>query len=225
MVATVPATAPAMVATVPATAVTATPPSTETTAQSATAVAPSLAVLQPSSSTPLPSTPSPSPALSATPLNREDSLLLATIVPTTALVPAAPPSASKKPESQAVAMAAVAAPAAEQASPATTAAPAKETVRERRLRDARERNLHDRDARLASTAVAPPTGTVRIAISPWGLVEVDGSASGAAPPLTELTLAVGKHQIVVRNGDYVPYTVSVNVIAGQVTALRYKFGS
>jgi serine/threonine-protein kinase len=66
---------------------------------------------------------------------------------------------------------------------------------------------------------------VRIAISPWGLVEVDGASSGAAPPITELTLAEGRHQIVVRNGDYAPYTASVNVTAGQTVSVRHKFGS
>jgi eukaryotic-like serine/threonine-protein kinase len=69
------------------------------------------------------------------------------------------------------------------------------------------------------------TGTLKIAISPWGQVEVDGSPSGAAPPLTELTLAEGRHQIVIRNGDYAPYVTSVVVPAGQTVALRYKFGS
>ena len=66
---------------------------------------------------------------------------------------------------------------------------------------------------------------MKIAISPWGLVEVDGTSSGAAPPITELTLAEGRHQIVIRNGDYPPYTAQVQVTAGQTISLRYKFGS
>jgi serine/threonine-protein kinase len=81
------------------------------------------------------------------------------------------------------------------------------------------------DARLANAPLAaPPTGTIRIAISPWGNVEVDGAPAGAAPPLTELTLAEGRHQIVVRNGDFAPFVASVNVTAGQTTSLRHKFG-
>ena len=66
---------------------------------------------------------------------------------------------------------------------------------------------------------------MKIAISPWGLVEVDGTASGAAPPITELALTEGRHQIVVRNGDFPPFTASVNVTAGQTVSLRHKFGS
>ncbi len=54
------------------------------------------------------------------------------------------------------------------------------------------REARDNEARAAAARlIAPPTGTVKIAISPWGLVEVDGAASGAAPPITELTLRRG----------------------------------
>ena len=111
---------------------------------------------------------------------------------------------------------------------AATAVPttSKETAKDRRAREAREREAREADARAASSRlIAPATGTVRIAVSPWGLVEVDGTSSGAAPPITELTLAEGKHQIVVRNGDYPAYTTQVNVTAGQIVTLRHKFGS
>jgi serine/threonine-protein kinase len=112
----------------------------------------------------------------------------------------------------------------------TTPAPAtppRESAKDKKARESREREARENEARVASAArlVAPATGTVRIAISPWGLVEVDGAASGAAPPITELTLAEGRHQIVIRNGDYAPYTVSVNVTAGQTISVRHKFGS
>jgi serine/threonine-protein kinase len=123
---------------------------------------------------------------------------------------------------------AAAAPLKVAAAAGATTAPAapKESPKDRRAREAREREARDADARAASNRlVAPPTGTVRIAISPWGLVEVDGTSSGAAPPITELTLAEGKHQIVVRNGDYPAYTTQVTVIAGQTVTLRHKFGS
>jgi eukaryotic-like serine/threonine-protein kinase len=102
----------------------------------------------------------------------------------------------------------------------------RESAKDRRAREAREREARDNEARAAAARlIAPPTGTVKMAISPWGLVEVDGAASGAAPPITELTLAEGRHQIVVRNGDFAPYTASVNVTAGQTVSLRHKFGS
>jgi serine/threonine-protein kinase len=110
---------------------------------------------------------------------------------------------------------------------ATTTTPPRESAKDRKAREGREREARENDARVAAAAklVAPLTGTVRIAISPWGLVEVDGAPSGAAPPITELTLAEGRHQIVVRNGDFAPYSASITVTAGQTVSLRYKFGS
>jgi eukaryotic-like serine/threonine-protein kinase len=100
---------------------------------------------------------------------------------------------------------------------------AKETPKERRAREARER-----DARLAATAAASAAtpvagGTVRMAISPWGEVEVDGRAAGTSPPLTELVLPPGRHQIVVRNTDLPPFSVTVNVSADQPVTLRHGF--
>ncbi|HEY4956805.1 MAG TPA: PEGA domain-containing protein, partial [Caldimonas sp.] len=112
--------------------------------------------------------------------------------------------------------------------PAVTVAVApRESLKERRGRELHERELRESEAKIAAAArlIGPPTGTVKIAISPWGLVEVDGAASGAAPPITELTLAEGRHQIVVRNGDFAPYSASITVTAGQTVSLRYKFGS
>ena len=119
-----------------------------------------------------------------------------------------------------------AAATAANATTATTAKPARETSKDRRTRETRERELRDADARIAAAAslVAPLTGTVKIAISPWGLVEVDGAAAGAAPPITELALAEGRHQIVVRNGDFAAYTTTVVVTAGQSVTLRHRFG-
>jgi serine/threonine-protein kinase len=111
------------------------------------------------------------------------------------------------------------------APPLTSATAPRESGKDRRAREARE--ARESEARLAAARqlAAPPTGTVKIAISPWGLVEVDGTSSGAAPPITELTLAEGNHQIVIRNGDFAPYTAQIRVTAGQTVSLRHKFGS
>jgi serine/threonine-protein kinase len=96
--------------------------------------------------------------------------------------------------------------------------PPKETLKERRAREARER------AAAAAPAVAA-TGVVRLAISPWGQVEVDGRSVGTAPPLNELTLAEGRHVVTIRNDDFPPYSSTVNVVPGQPVNLKYRFGS
>jgi len=120
-----------------------------------------------------------------------------------------------------------AAPATSAAMPAVVALSKDSKAPRESGRDKRAREARERDARLAAAAaVAPPsTGIVRIAVSPWGQVEVDGKAAGTAPPLTELTLSEGKHQITIRNEDFPPYSASVNVSRGQPVTLKHKFGS
>lgn len=91
---------------------------------------------------------------------------------------------------------------------------------------ARERRAA-RDAAAAPTVVAVPAaqGLVQLAISPWGQVEVDGVTVGTTPPLSRLTLPVGKHQVVVRNDDFPPHTVTVTVDDEKPVTLRHRFGS
>jgi serine/threonine-protein kinase len=112
----------------------------------------------------------------------------------------------------------------------TTPAPAtppRESAKDKKARESREREARENEARRRCRRAPGRAGDRhgQDRDQPWGLVEVDGAASGAAPPITELTLAEGRHQIVIRNGDYAPYTVSVNVTAGQTISVRHKFGS
>jgi len=142
-----------------------------------------------------------------------------------AAAPDAAPAASAATETSAepassAALAAAPAPAPDRI-PTLVIKQTRETPKERRAREVRER-----DARLAaaSTPVAPlARGLVRIAISPWGEVEVDGKPAGTSPPLTELTLTEGRHQIVIRNADLPPHSTTINVTADQPTTLKYKF--
>ena len=99
----------------------------------------------------------------------------------------------------------------------------KETARERRARAARERAARSSAPAPSATAAPIPNGLVRIAISPWGEVEVDGRPAGTSPPLTVLSLPQGKHQIVIRNTDLPPHRAVVNVTADQPVTLKYKF--
>lgn len=76
----------------------------------------------------------------------------------------------------------------------------------------------------AAPAAAPATGSVQLAISPWGQVEVDGQPAGTTPPLARLTLAEGTHSITVRNEDFPPHTVTVQVSADKPVTVRHRFG-
>ncbi|MBC7956017.1 MAG: PEGA domain-containing protein, partial [Cytophagales bacterium] len=120
----------------------------------------------------------------------------------------------------AVAPPAVETPRVAQAPAAVKPAAPKETVKERRARE--------REARLAATSAgtaAVATGVLRLAVSPWGQVEVDGKSVGIAPPLNELTLSEGRHTITIRNDEFPPYSASVNIVPGQPASLKHRFGS
>ncbi len=84
-------------------------------------------------------------------------------------------------------------------------------------------------AAAAPAAAAAPTpalapGTLQLAISPWGEVEVDGRVVGVAPPLNRLSLSPGAHAVVVRNADFPPFSATVQVEPDGTTVLRHRFG-
>ena len=80
-----------------------------------------------------------------------------------------------------------------------------------------------RNTTTAVVAVPAATGTLQLAISPWGQVEVDGSPAGITPPLTRLTLPEGNHTITVRNDDFPPFTTTVQVQADKQLTVRHRF--
>jgi eukaryotic-like serine/threonine-protein kinase len=128
------------------------------------------------------------------------------------------------------ALAATAPSAVMAAAPASAAAVVKsvktdtaEASRTRERRAARE--LAAAPPATAVAAVTMTQGVVQLAISPWGQVEVDGVAAGTTPPLSRLTLPAGKHQVVVRNDEFPPFSVTVTVDEDKPVTLRHRFGS
>ena len=98
---------------------------------------------------------------------------------------------------------------------------AREAARDRKVRDTST-------AEVTSKPSAPPPaaayGTVRIAVSPWGQVEIDGNPVGTTPPLNELSLTEGRHQITIRNTDFPPHIISVKVAPGHPISIKHSFG-
>lgn len=80
-------------------------------------------------------------------------------------------------------------------------------------------------ASSASVQPAAPVanGTLKLAISPWGEVLVDGRAVGVAPPLTQLSLPPGAHAITIRNGDSPDFRQTIEVRADKVVHLKHQF--
>ena len=111
------------------------------------------------------------------------------------------------------------------ATPPSKPAKAAEAVESAKARERRLAREAAATAQLSAAAPAPAQGIVQLAISPWGQVEVNGVAAGTTPPLARLTLPAGKHQIVVRNDDFPPFTTTVTVDDEKPVTLRHRFGS
>ena len=69
----------------------------------------------------------------------------------------------------------------------------------------------------------PATALVMLAVSPWGEVLVDGKSAGVCPPLSELELEPGSHRIEIRNGDFTPYLVTLQLESNQTLKIKHKF--
>ena len=114
--------------------------------------------------------------------------------------------------------------------PAKTLTPAQKEARRVALAARAER------AQIAKTAAAPPakaesaaapvasaSGTVQLAILPWGEVFVDGKRRGVSPPLRSIDVPPGTHTIEVRNTSFPSHAQRVEVRAGEPVRFRHHF--
>lgn len=74
-----------------------------------------------------------------------------------------------------------------------------------------------------SSIAARTPATLGFAVLPWGEIFIDGKSHGASPPLREIKLSPGKHQIEIKNTDFPPYRQSVELEAGASQKIRHKF--
>lgn len=90
-------------------------------------------------------------------------------------------------------------------------------------KSAEAKAVQRRRTEAASQAVPVRDGTVKLAITPWGEVFVNGVGRGVSPPLTQLSLAPGAHTIEVRNNTSPPFTVRVELRSGESISLQHRF--
>jgi class 3 adenylate cyclase len=75
-----------------------------------------------------------------------------------------------------------------------------------------------------TTAIDPEhPALIDISVTPWGEVYLDGKIQGVSPPLAELQVTPGKHDIEIRNGSFPAYTNDIRVRAGEKIKIKHKF--
>ena len=80
---------------------------------------------------------------------------------------------------------------------------------------------------VAATKPAAAADTVgaqlQLDVSPWGVVYVDGQMKGLTPPLKQLWLQPGRHNIEVRNTGLPTHTETITIEAGKDVRLQHQF--
>jgi serine/threonine-protein kinase len=78
-------------------------------------------------------------------------------------------------------------------------------------------------ARANALVQRGPAAWLKLAVSPWGEIYVDGQRRGVSPPLTQIELAPGRHRIEIRNASFPPRRESVDVKANARLRIKHKF--
>jgi hypothetical protein len=76
---------------------------------------------------------------------------------------------------------------------------------------------------LEETTGAP--AVVSLGIMPWGEIYLDGRMQGVSPPLLELQVAQGKHEIKIRNTTFPVATKIITVKSGEKIKIRHTFAN
>lgn len=67
------------------------------------------------------------------------------------------------------------------------------------------------------------TGTLRLAVLPWGEILINGNKYGVSPPLRDIALKPGIYKVEVRNPGFASYLQVVEVRSGEEIRIRHRF--
>ena len=94
-----------------------------------------------------------------------------------------------------------------------------------RQEKARKKNARTRTVEETTAINASAPGRVSLAVVPWGEIYLNGRMQGVSPPLTELEVVPGTHEIEIRNTTFPPYSQTFQVNAKGVIKIKHKFSS
>jgi hypothetical protein len=66
---------------------------------------------------------------------------------------------------------------------------------------------------------------MKLMVLPWGEVYLDGRMQGVSPPLMELQVAPGKHEIEIRNTNFPAYKQVIQVKVGEQLKIQHTFAN
>ena len=75
----------------------------------------------------------------------------------------------------------------------------------------------------ASSVPASQPVLIRLGITPWSEVYVDGKKQGVSTPLSSLHVTPGKHKIEIKNTTFATYTKTIDPKPGSSVKIKHKF--
>ena len=105
-----------------------------------------------------------------------------------------------------------------------------EPIVEQKAKTARQEQADNKFSRTRTLEETKAINTgepalVSVAVTPWGEVYLDGRMQGVSPPLAELRVTPGKHEIEIRNTTFPVYRQSFQVKAGGQIKIKHKFNN
>lgn len=88
---------------------------------------------------------------------------------------------------------------------------------------ARDAKKNARIRTLAETTGAP--AVVSLGVLPWGEIYLDGRMQGVSPPLMELQVVEGQHEIKIRNTTFPSVTRIITVKSGEKIKIKHRFAN
>lgn len=76
---------------------------------------------------------------------------------------------------------------------------------------------------LPSLGLLSPPAIVELQVQPAADIYLDGQLIGSTPPLSELKLSAGPHQLELRHGEALPFQTVLDLQAGQRSTLQHRF--
>lgn len=100
----------------------------------------------------------------------------------------------------------------------------KKVIRQKKIQPAEKKLARTRSLEETTAINSGAPALVSISVLPWGEVYLDGRMQGVSPPLAELQVVPGKHEIEIRNTSFPVYKKLFLVKSGGVLKIRHKFG-
>lgn len=107
---------------------------------------------------------------------------------------------------------------------AATAPAKKRIIRQKKIEPLKKEFARTRSLEETTAINSGKPALISLSVLPWGEIYLDGRMQGVSPPLAEMQVVPGKHEIEIRNATFPVYKKVFFVKSGGVLRIQHKFG-